>query len=113
MSQFAKGSERLSFLAGKELVNITFQASCVTLSFSDYSTLKLIRHRYSNIDLLTDVIMNIEKPRQVCKWCSKPVDLAGSKECNFCWELRSKAEMRPHLAQRITTSVLDAIYEKG
>jgi hypothetical protein len=33
-----------------------------------------------------------------CKWCGKITDKQHTKECDGCWELRSRIERNPDLA---------------
>lgn len=41
-----------------------------------------------------------------CKWCGKETFNLGTKECNGCWELRSRIEADMELASRILETLL-------
>lgn len=34
-----------------------------------------------------------------CKWCGQATPMVGTKECDFCYELRSRVDKRPDLAR--------------
>lgn len=54
--------------------------------------------------------MAIKKKETIpCKWCGTQTDFLGTKCCHGCWELSSRIESEPELAQRI----LDAHNSKG
>ena len=36
-----------------------------------------------------------------CKWCNEETDLVGIEECDRCYELRSRIEKDPVLAETI------------
>lgn len=40
-----------------------------------------------------------------CKWCGKPTPMLGTKECDAHWELRSRIEREPDMAERILFEV--------
>lgn len=40
-----------------------------------------------------------------CKWCQTPTPMTGTKECNRCWELRTRIEWDPQLANKIMKSL--------
>ena len=47
-----------------------------------------------------------------CKYCGREtgreIEIEDRDECNFCWELRSRMEQEPELAQKILDSVKEA-----
>jgi len=40
-----------------------------------------------------------------CKWCSEDTDLVGIEECDRCYELRSRIEKDPDLAETILVAM--------
>lgn len=40
-----------------------------------------------------------------CKWCSNPTRMTGTKECNNCWEMRSRMQSNMVVARRILTTL--------
>lgn len=48
--------------------------------------------------------MNVYKTIS-CKWCGMQTHMLGTKECNRCWELRSRVERDPKLATEMLLRV--------
>ena len=40
-----------------------------------------------------------------CKWCNKETDLLGIEECDRCYEIRSRIEKDPDLAETILVAM--------
>lgn len=40
-----------------------------------------------------------------CKWCRHPTPMLGTQLCDPCWELLTRIERAPELAQRIVVAV--------
>ena len=34
-----------------------------------------------------------------CKWCGQPTPMVSTRECDFCYELRSRVDKRPDLVK--------------
>ena len=45
-----------------------------------------------------------------CKWCGEPTPMLGTKECDRCYELRSRIEYDPALAVKIYTTLFGVKY---
>ena len=44
----------------------------------------------------------LRQPRNIpCKWCSKMTNMLVTKQCDGCWELSTRIERDPELAQKI------------
>ena len=41
----------------------------------------------------------------LCKWCNEETDLLGIEECDRCYELRSRIEKDPDLAETILVAM--------
>lgn len=43
-----------------------------------------------------------------CQFCSKPTRMIGTKQCDSCWELKSRMEVAdPTVLRRITKAIVD------
>ena len=43
----------------------------------------------------------IERPHVPCSLCGTPTPYTGTKRCNRCWELESRIQAAPVLAEKI------------
>lgn len=41
-----------------------------------------------------------------CKWCGAETAALGIRECQFCWEIRVRAQGRPGTAKKIVDAIL-------
>lgn len=49
--------------------------------------------------------MQIEEEKCKCKWCGEDTHYTGTKECNRCWELRTRIKESIELAKKILKAI--------
>lgn len=40
-----------------------------------------------------------------CKWCGEVTEIDTAPECNFCWEVRTRAEIRPTVVRKLADTL--------
>jgi len=51
--------------------------------------------------------------RVKCKWCGEDTFSTGTRECNRCWELRTKIEPNIRLAQKMLKVIIERKNEEN